>query len=56
MSSIFLTYILLVRSVGPNRGVREQIKENHLDLKKDTAYYTDKMEKFEIQSGMTTER
>ncbi len=36
-------------------GTGVQIKEDHLDLEKDTAYYIDKMEKFKIQSRTATE-
>ena len=36
-------------------GTGVQVKEDHLDLEKDTAYYIDKMEKFEIQSKTATE-
>ena len=33
------------------KGTGVKIEIDHLDLKEDTAYYIDKMEKFEIQSG-----
>lgn len=36
------------------KGTGVQVKEDHLDLERDTAYYIDKMEKFEIQSRMAT--
>jgi len=31
-----------------------EVEIDHLDLKQDTAYYIEKMEKFEIQSGVET--
>lgn len=38
------------------KGTGVQVKEDHLDLEKDTTYYIDKMEKFEIQSRTVTGR
>lgn len=33
------------------KGTGVQVETDHIDLKQDTAYYIEKMEKFEIQCG-----
>ncbi len=39
-------------SLDSLKGTGVEVKLDHLDLKQDTAYYVEKMEKFEIQSGV----
>ncbi len=41
-------------SLDSLRGTGVEVELDHLDLKQDTAYYIEKMEKFEIQSGVET--
>ncbi len=41
-------------SLDSLKGTGVEVEVDHLDLKKDTAYYIEKMEKFEIQSGVET--
>ncbi len=41
-------------SLDSLKGTGVEVEVDHLDLKQDTAYYIEKMEKFEIQSGAET--